>query len=78
MPVYLVPAMIRVEANALDAANALACDYIASGRGDTECVTVYLDEALPTVEIPAVQWPEFPHSMLEEEVCGLLFLREGN
>jgi hypothetical protein len=71
MKTYLIPAMLRVDAEDETRANDLAGDVVASnltGHG------IYLDEQLPTVEIVGcdIEW-EFPHSMLDERIAPTLF-----
>jgi hypothetical protein len=70
MPVYLVPAMVRVEADTVDEANELAGDFAMS---NLSAVGLYLDEALPTVEVKEDAGQEFPHSMMDEAVYQDIF-----
>jgi hypothetical protein len=78
MPTYLVPAMLRVEANSVEKADEFAADaaVFINSCSDALPVSLYLDEGLPTIKVKdAAEW-EFPHSMLDEEICHRLFYKD--
>ena len=71
MPTYLVPAMLRIEAESETEANDLACDVVTSNLSTH---SIYLDEGIPTVEIVGCDTEyEFPHTMLDERIAPTLF-----
>jgi hypothetical protein len=81
MPTYLVPAMLRIEAESIDEANEVAAEcaeecYARLSRIGRPTYSLYLDEELPTVETPEGPEWEFPHTMLDEAVCSAIFGRE--
>lgn len=71
MPTYLVPAMLRIEAESETEANDLARDVVTANLSTH---SIYLDEGIPTVEIVGCDIEyEFPHTMLDERVAPALF-----
>ena len=69
MPIYLVPAMLQIEAADEHEANMKASDVCMVNN--TREAALFLDEELPTIECSS----EFPHTMLDEAVCGAIFGR---